>query len=68
MSWVSTGTRQYKRDAEPSLLGGLTGCWWRELRGEEGEQGVSLPVHLAQQMTVSTLKEWRVKKKVIVAV
>lgn len=70
MSWVNTRTRQYKRDgdAEPPLLVGLTGCRWGELRGEEGEQGVSLLLLLAHQMTVSTWKERRVKKKVIVAV
>ncbi len=33
MSWVSTRTRQYKRDAQPSLLVGIVGSVG-ELRGE----------------------------------
>lgn len=69
MSWVSTGTRQCKRDAEPSLLGGsqrLVGGG-AEGRGGRG-QGVSLLFLLAHRMAASAWNEWRVKKKLIVAV
>lgn len=78
MSWVSTRTRLCKRDAAPSLLIGLLsltgmgGGWVGRvvggLRGEEGEQGLSLRLLLAHQMTANTWRECRVKKKVIVAI
>lgn len=62
MSWVSSWTRQYKRDAAPSLL---EGCSVSQV---VGELSVSLLLPLFHQMTVSSWMEWEIKKKLIVVV
>lgn len=61
MSWVSTGTRQYKRDAAPSLLVGS----WGVRRGNEAFLPPSPPLSSSND---SEQKERGIKKKVTVVV
>lgn len=64
MSWVSTRTGKSKRNVAPSLLVGYSVVLVGELRGEEGETRRFHPSH----REVSTSRECRVEKKVIVSV